>query len=209
LAKQKIQPEKKGPLLLVTMALPRYSYYMYSVPVGAQGVLSYFDEQYRFVRALSKENQALLLVRLYVHHDYGFSQKARWADALSGIACYDGHKTMTEQIGESRLFIGTYNATTYLETFVLNFPTLLYWNPNHWELNTTAQPFFDDLRRVGILHDHPESAAEKVNEMAEDPLAWWLQPKIQQAKDKFCHQYAHTSSTWLQGWKNEMKKLKA
>jgi putative transferase (TIGR04331 family) len=211
LGKQKIQiqPQKHAPLLLVAMALPRYSYYMYSLPVGTNGMHSYFDDQYRFVRALSKENQKELLVRLYLHHDYGLSQKERWADELPEIVCYDGNKTMTEQIAESRLFIGTYNATTYLETFVINYPTLLFWNPNHWELNAIAQPYFDDLRRVGILHDDPESAAEKVNKIGDDPLAWWSQPHIQEAKDKFCHRFAHTSSNWLQQWKSEIKKLKA
>ena len=38
-------------------------------------------------------------------------------------------------------------------------------NPEHSENNILAQPYFEELRKVGILHDSPETAAEKVNEI--------------------------------------------
>ena len=206
--KRNIQPKKHGRLLLVSLGLPRYSYYMYSIPVASTGMLSYFDDQYRFVRALSEESQSLLLVRPYLLNDYGWDEKDRWADELPEIECYDGSKSMTEQLAESSLFIGTYNATTYLETFAVNHPSVLFWNPDHWELNETAQPYFEELCRVGILHYTPESAAKKVNEICNDPLSWWQQSGIQQAKDNFCRRFAHTSNDWLRQWKSELKRLK-
>lgn len=199
---------KDGRLLLVLMAMPRYSYYMYSVPVASTGILSYFDDQYCFVGSLTEENQKLLLVRLYVH-DYGWSQIDRWSNEFTDIECYSGNKTMTEQLSESRLFIGTYNATTYIETFAANYPSILFWNPNHWELRPSAEPYFTELRRVGILHDTPASAARKVNEICDDPLSWWRQPEIQEVKNEFCYQFARTSNNWLSRWRAELKKLKS
>jgi len=126
---------------------------------------------------------------------------------LPEIECYQGSKSMLDQLKESRLFIGTYNATTYLETFAANFPTVMFWNPDHWELNSSAQPYFDELRRVGIFHDTPESAAAKVNEIVRDPASWWNQPEIQRAKDEFCFQFARTSDSWLDEWKEELLNL--
>lgn len=111
---------------------------------------------------------------------------------------------MLDQLNESRLFIGTYNATTYLETFAANFPTVMFWNPDHWELNPSAQPYFDELRNVGIFHDTPESAAVMVNEISNDPASWWNQPEIQKTKDQFCFQFARTSDNWLDEWKKEL-----
>ena len=35
---------------------------------------------------------------------------------------------------------------------------------------------------IGIMYYTPESAAKKVNEISQDPLAWWHQPEIQDAK---------------------------
>lgn len=206
--KRNARPKKDGMLLMVLSTMPRYSYHMYSAYVASSGTLAYFNDQYRFVRALSKKNQKLLLVRLY-QHDYGWSQMDRWSYEFPEIECYLGNKSMLDQLNESRLFIGTYNATTYLETFTANFPTVLFWNPNHWELRPFAQPYFDELRHVGILHDTPESAARKVNQICDDPISWWQQSEIQAVKNQFCYQFARTSDNWLKEWKNELRKLKS
>jgi len=105
------------------------------------------------------------------------------------------------------LVICTYNATTYLEAFTANIPTVLFWNPEHWELRPSAKPYFDELRNVGILHYTPESATAKVNDISDDPISWWQQTKIQAAKNKFCFQFARTSNKWLKEWKNELLKM--
>lgn len=201
-----IRSKKDGRILLVLSAVPRYSYHMFSGSVASSGMLSYIDDQYRFVKALYKENQKQLLVRLYIH-DYGWRQKERWLNEFPEVKCCFADKSMIDQLKECRLFIGTYNATSYLETFVANFPTILFWNPEHWELRSSAIPYFDELRNVGILHDTPKSAASMVNKISHDPVSWWKQPEIQAAKDEFCFQFAHTSNSWLKKWKSELLKV--
>ena len=111
---------------------------------------------------------------------------------------------MFDQLRESRLFIGTGNGTTYIETFVANFPTIVFWDSNLWEIRSIAKPYFDELRNVGILHDTPKSAAEMVNKISHDPVTWWKHPDIQRAKDQFCFQFARTSSSWLKEWRAEL-----
>lgn len=195
--------KKMGRILMALATMPRYSYQMYSSFISASGTLAYFDDQYSFVKALPKACQKLLLVRLY-HLDWDWSQKDRWLDKFPEIECYFGETPFIKQLEKSRLFIGTYNATTYLETFAANFPTVLFWNPAHWELRPSAQPYFDELKRVGILHDSPESAATKVSEIYEDPMAWWQQPEIQEAKKHFICRFAKTSDNWRKEWKDEL-----
>lgn len=203
---KKVRPKRGGRLLMVLASVPRYSYHMMSMSVSSTGYLAYLDEQYRFVSTLSGKNKKLLTVRLYTH-DYGWNQRERWLNRFPEIECYLGNKSIINQLNESKLFIGTYNSTTYLETFTANFPTILFWNPEHWELRSSAQPYFDDLRNVGILHDTPELAAAKVNEISNDPTVWWQQTEIQAAKDEFCFQFARTSSNWLKEWRSELLKV--
>lgn len=205
-AKNICRPKKDGRILLVLMTLPRYSYHMYSTPVAASDMLSYFNDQFRFVRTLSKENQKLVLVRLHRRKNE-WSQMARWNSEFPEIECYKGSKSMLDLLRESRLVICTYNSTTYLEAFAANFPTVIFWNPDHWELNSSAQTYFGELRRVGILHNTPESAAALVNEIAHNPISWWNQPAIQKAKDEFSFQFARTSDNWLYEWKKELNSL--
>ena len=203
---QNIRFKKDGRILIALMSMPRYSYHLYSVPVSASGMLAYFNDQYDFVRHLSKENQKSLIVRVFPV-DYGWDQFARWNRKFPRIECYEGSKSMFDQLNESRLFVSTYNATTYLETFAANFPTVMFWNPCHWELNPSAKSYFQELRHVGILHDTPESAAALVNQVSHDPESWWNQSEIQRAKDQFCFQFARTSDNWLIEWKEELFNL--
>jgi putative transferase (TIGR04331 family) len=203
--KKYLRPNSKGHILWVWCGSPRYSYWMYSAPVASQ-FLNYLEDQIDFAKKLSHDARRLLLLRYYPK-DYGWGEAEKMRELKLGIQDYYSEQTMEDQLNQSRLFVGTYNATTYLETFVADFPTILFWNPDHWELRPSAQPYFDELRRVGILHDTPESAAQKVNEIYDDPAKWWKTPKVQAAKNRFCEQYAKTSPNWIKEWKAKLVEI--
>lgn len=202
--KRSIRPKKGGRFLLVETAFARFSFVPETLCTSASGYLSYLDEQYRFVMALSTQSKKLLVVRLYMH-DYEMSQKDRWKGKFPEIEYSQASESSIDQLNKSSLFIGTYNATTYLETFVANFPTVLFWNADHWRIRASAQSSFDGLRKVGVLHDTPEEAAQKVDEISDDPISWWEQPDIQEAKDQYCRQFALTSERWLEEWRSELR----
>jgi putative transferase (TIGR04331 family) len=196
------KPDAKGTILWIALSIPRYSHWLYSGPIGPQ-ILAYLDEQQRFARAVSTAVHKLLLLRLYLT-DFGWNEKSRWQEIDPTLKCYQGTKTFEEQISESRLVIATYNATTFLQTFSADFPTLIFWNPKRSEIRPAAQGYFDELRAAGILHDTPESAAAKANEIYQDPQSWWQQPMIQETKDRFCERFVRTSPDWLSEWKAEL-----
>ena len=202
---KRMTPNPKGNILMVETSFLRYSYRMYSALVGPQ-MLNYINDQYRFVQSVSVEVHENLLLRLYPH-EYGWNEASRWRENCPTLKQYQGSKSMYQQLNESRLFIGTNNGTTYLETFSANYPTVLFWNPKHWELRPSAKPFFDELRKVGILHDTPESAAKKVNEIFKDPQSWWNQNEIQETLKDFNYHFLRTSDNWLCEWKHEFQDI--
>jgi len=206
--RRQLKSNPQGSLLLTTFAWPRYAYKLYSVPISSSGMQQYLKDQFRFVQALSPLAQQLLLVRLFPN-DREWNQMERWQEEFPKINCSEGTKiTMADQMNASRLMVTIANGTPCLEALSANFPTVLLWDPNYFELRPSAQPFFQELSRVGILHDNPESAAAKVNEIVDAPSIWWNQLTVQQAKNNFCHQFARTSPTWLEDWCNELLKLK-
>jgi putative transferase (TIGR04331 family) len=194
-----------GYILWVGFNGPRYSYWLYSIPMGPQ-LIDYFIDQKRFAEEASKDVRRLLLYRL-LSVDFDWDQKKRLADLIPSVTLYEGPKSFYQQLNEARLSISTYNSTTYLETFAANFPTLLFWNPNHWEVRPSAQPYFDELKEMEILHDTPESAASKLNTIYQDPLTWWQSPQIQKVRKRFCSRFARTSPHWISEWRTEFKKL--
>ena len=187
---RKMVADKAGNALLVEMTIPQTSYHMYSVPVAAGQWQSYFEDQCRFVEALPLALRDQLLVRLY-SADYDFSQKNRWEERFPAIQLDEGLQSMTQLMSKARLYISTYNATTYLESMSLNFPTIMFWNPNHWELRDSAVPYFEELKSVGIFHETPESAAKHMAAVWDDVAAWWESVAVQLVRQKFCERYAH------------------
>ena len=182
--------------LLVTCTMPRYSYHMYSVMVSRQW-LDYFRDQCTFIECLPQPIRDALTVRLYVQ-DYSWDQAARWRERFPGLRLDDGRSNINDLIRKCRLFISTYNATTYLESFAMDVPTVIYWNPDHWELRDSAIPYFEDLKRVGVFHETPESAARHMAVIWDDVDAWWTSPAVREVIEPFRARYCYLPANLLE-----------
>ncbi len=204
----RMSPNPTGKAVWVMWTLPRYSYWLYSAPTSSQ-ILKYWSDQERFIQSVSPDLHKQLIVRLKpVGWDYGLEETARCRSFSSDLEIYTGKLSLSDQLKESRLCIATYNATTYLETFNANYPTIIFWDPHYWEIRPAAEPYFEQLREAGIMHDTPESAAALINEIFSNPLAWWQQPKVQKAKNEFCRRFAYTSPNWVGEWRRNFLNLK-
>ena len=177
-----------GGALMVELAFSRYSGHLYATPVARQW-LDYFDDQIRFVSALPDNLRRELVIRLY-SRDYGWNQRDRWFDKFPDVNVDVGSKNIGSLIGKSRLYISTYNATTYLESLAWNIPTIIFWNPEHWDLKVDVIPFFNLLESVGIFHRTPESAAAQMINVWNDVERWWNSDDVQIARYKFCEQFS-------------------
>lgn len=207
--------EQPGALLVMGFP-PRYSFKMYSGVISRQA-LDYFSDQCSFVEQLPQKIRSALTVRLYPH-DYGWDQVDRWRDRFPNMRLDEGECDINKLISQSRIYISTYNAATYLESFTMDVPTVIFWNPNHWSLRESAIPYFDELKSVGIFHETPEAAAHHVATVWEDVDSWWNSPEVRQVLDRFKKSYCHlpkdlldrvhaTLSEVITGTKNEQSKI--
>jgi len=190
--KKSIKPNLSGKALLVCGNMPRFSFDMRPMMLSSQ-VLDYLENQFQFIDALPEIIRADILIRL-TPQDYGWEQKDRFLDRFPSILFDDLDRAMMETALKCRLFIGTYNASTYIEPLSLNFPTVMFWNPLHWELKPEAQPVFDRLREAGIFHESAESAAKHISKIWNDISGWWQTETVQVARQLFCDTYAASPS---------------
>jgi putative transferase (TIGR04331 family) len=180
---EKIKHNSEGDALLVMMTLPKFSYYLYSVPIAGQ-MDGYFDDQLQFAEALPDHIRRELRVRLYPL-DRDWDQRGRW-QAWSDDVLFDScKKSLTDSLRASRIFIGTYNATTYLETFAVNMPSILFWNPEHWEVTDDTGKYFERLKNVGVLHTSPKSAAAHLSQIWDNVDEWWFSNEVQDIINSF------------------------
>jgi putative transferase (TIGR04331 family) len=188
MAGRRLNHDPDGYILLVENMVPRYSYHMYSVPVAGQW-LQYFDEQCRLAGALTEKLRSELVVRLY-SPDYSWSAAQRWRDVFPGLRYDNGTRSIVSAIAGCRLCVSTSNTTTFLETLALNIPTIMFWNPLHWELRAEAVPYFEELQEVGVFHKSPESAASKIHEVSPNVDAWWGLRNVKKACDRFRNRFS-------------------
>lgn len=203
--KFRAKPRPQGKILFVLNGFPRYSYRPFSIPVAGQ-VLKYIDDQIQFLEHLEEETRALIAIRAYPS-DYGWNELRRIRDRIPNLHMPIKPGTFSNALNKARLFIGTHNTTTYLEALSADFPSVIFWDEKYWELRPEAEPYFEALRKAGILFYDPTEAARKVNEIYSNPLRWWHTPEVQEAKNFFCNRFALSSPHWKKAWQMAIKQI--
>ena len=180
----------KTKIVLVLGSHSRYSYRLYSSLPPSSMILEYIENSFIFVSTLSEKLQGNLLVRLY-KHEYGCDYHSSWSEKYPNINLDTGQIKMTRILKETKVFVYTYNSTGYLETFTANIPTVIFWDPKISPLRESAVPFFDELKRAGIFHETPESAALHIEKVWENVDSWWSSSEVQKVIQKFNNNYCY------------------
>ena len=181
-----------GRCLQVLNSIPRQSSHLITGPVGPQ-FADYLADQQRFVSALSAEVRESLTIRLSPY-DYGWDVSERWSSTHPEITVEPGRQAMSGLLKDVRLFVGTYNATSFLESISLGIPTVTFWDPEFWEVSDDARPFLLRLRQAKVLFEDPRACAEHVNEIWGNVPKWWGSKNVQAAVSTFSHRYAYVGS---------------
>lgn len=190
-------------ILFVGTSYPRYTIYLSSAPVNSQ-FNDYLCMREEFARSLPAEYRSFLLFRLYPY-DFGHFESDRLKEEFPNLR-FDNHRlSFAKQLLKTRIAIIDHPMSSYLEALSYNFPCLLFWNPDYWEVREEAVPFFDRLRKAGILFDTAESAAAKLAEVYDEPLHWWLSKEVQSARIEFVKRYALGSKNWIKTWIYELQ----
>ena len=194
-----------GDILLTTASYPRYFYCYFSVTVAGQ-FPDYMQQQIRFSKLLDRAIIGSLKIRTDTDI-FGWEIHERLKAAGLEQSIDHVKADLLTRLKDCRISVSTYNATVFLETLVTNFPTLVFFDPEKYEIRAEAKQGMDSLRKVGILHDTPESAAAFLNEVGSDISAWWNSKAVQETRQQFCITYANTSENWIDVWKDFLKDM--
>ena len=199
---KKISYNKNGYGLVVSTQVPKYSYRLFSMPLSSQW-LDYFEEQKKFYNNLSSNIQDKLIFRIN-NIDYGWNEAERLKEISSNIKI-NKKSSLEKLLKHSRIHIATYNGTVFLETLYYNFPTIIFWNSDLFELNDEAIKYFNILKSAGIFFDNPLKAAEKLCSVWDNIDEWWNNKDLQNKKNQFCKKYNFINNNLID---QMVKKLK-
>ena len=90
-----------------------------------------------------------------------------------------------KQIRNAKLVIHDYISTSYIESLLLNIPTVLFFNKESSFLNDDHRDFFKPLIDCKICHTDPNDCADFINQIFSDPSDWWNSEIVQYAKNEF------------------------
>jgi putative transferase (TIGR04331 family) len=195
--KARKQEQRGDEIALITTDQPRYLYYFVSVPLGSQWA-QYGEWQLRFIRALSESLQTRVAYRPY-ETDMGHAFSKQVKDALPNVRI-TRDDSIAQVFATSRLVVIDHAITTMLESLAANAPTVLFWDPNVWEVRAEAEEYLSELRTAGIFFASPEDAAAKVSEVYDDPEKWWQQAHLQKARRAFVERFAYARADWASLW---------
>lgn len=196
MGKKKMQCDPNGDLLLVTVPIRTMSFKCSSWAVGPNQSQHFVNDQLNFVQAIDKNIQKKLVVRIHKELDKKMNSAfiPKWKNKFPDVRIDFSQKPIKNIIQKSRLFIYTYNSTGFIEALSNNIPTVIFWNPDYWQLRDNAKPFFKILEDAKIFFTNPISAAHHVNEIWTDINKWWLLDTVQTARTSFCEQYFRTTN---------------
>jgi putative transferase (TIGR04331 family) len=178
----------KGGGVLVQLMVPRYTYCMTST-VQAADFSSYQDDQFAFLNSLEPGIRSRFVVRLHAAERMLNPIEDYWREVCPEQKIDNGVGSVYGAYSDARLIVCTYAGTTYNLSIGENVPTVVFWNPAHSQLHESSLDIFDAMRRVGIFHDDPYSAASHINSIWNDVLGWWLSDPVQEVREKFSGMY--------------------
>ncbi len=190
---------KTGKILITTPSYPRYFYCSFSVPFSGQ-FLSYLDGLFIFLTGLNLNTKKNLLIRTDADI-FGWNINKRIEDRGFGWAIDKKNINLFDSLKEAKISISTYNATIFLETLAMNFPTLVYFDFSYYEIREDALEMITILLEANILHKSPEDAYQFLNNLHDEIENWWFSKIVQDARLIFCNKYARTSSKCINDWK--------
>lgn len=184
-----------GDILLVTVPIRLVSFKCSSWAVGANQSRAFLSDQLRFADCLDECARGRLVLRIHQRTDEKLHSSfiPQWRAAFPAVEIDPSIAPIERRIARCRLFVYTYNSTGFLETLGRNIPTIVFWNPEHWELRDDAVPLFKLLADAGIFFDDPEAAAKQVNAIWENVADWWSRPEVQNARIMFCKRFVRVS----------------
>ena len=192
-----------GDWLMICGTLPRYPYSWWFADKGAASRFGEsLDWRLRFIESLPEPLRRRLLIRLH-HADLGWDQRPRLEERFPRLR-FDSTAQWTKRPDLFGLVLIDHPQTSMLEALALNVPTLLFWDPELWPLRPSAQAHFDDLRQAGILLDSPEAAAARAVALNDDPTRWWRSEPVQEARARFCRNFACGSRDWDEIWSRRL-----
>lgn len=183
-------------ILYVGTSLPRF---LVEQNNSGDAFLVYLNNMTCFLEELPLEIREKVRVRLHPEENI-WEIKARLLERFPDLRFDDYSIPYYESLSNCKLVVCDHLSTTYLEDFIADVPTVLFWDKDANPLRRSAQPYFDKLQAIGVLYENGRDAARFCSATYNKIEAWWTEPNRQKEISNFCHRFAKRSNSPAKEW---------
>lgn len=97
--------------------------------------------------------------------------------------------------------------TGFLECLSSKIPTMAYWPRIYCQEEAWLKPLFMELEQIGIIHRDVDSLVEEMQRFKLSPSAWMCEVERVSLVNRFCREFAWTSSNWPDYWRRYLDGL--
>jgi putative transferase (TIGR04331 family) len=200
----KINFTKKGRLLFIDYEFSRFPCGFGNTIFQQIKHLESLKDRFVFFNKINSKILNLSTIKMYTN-DYGWKTKERYE--TRGINCNFSKRddNLFKLLKQSRICVSNINSTVYLQTFNINFPTIVFFNKNIELMSKRSLLDLNYLREAGVVFFTPEEAANQVNLVWDSVDKWWNSKKVQNSVSIFCNKYSKRSEQKLSDLYNFFK----
>lgn len=170
------------------------------------GWLRYCEHTLDFLKTLSGDVREAAIFRPYVKTVSDIDIGHIVGDQFPDMPMLEGD--LPAAMMKCKLLVIGNCSTTLNISLAANVPTVVYWHDDFLNLRDEAVPYYEAIRRCGILFSNAEDAARHVNEIWDDVEGWWNSRDVQDGRKIWADQYAKTDRFWWWQWMKALPRLR-
>lgn len=164
---------------------------------------SYLDRKIEFIKKIEKNGySSKLLFKPHPGRKHAFPNEEEIIQREYNLN-YNlyGEETKNVNIKNSAMFVLDYLSSSFIETLLLNKPTLFFLDKDTILLNENLEKYYSKFKKLGVAFDSPVDTASRISEVYPNRKDFWNSREIQNIRNDILNTFVNTHEHWYQGLK--------
>ena len=188
-------------LSLIGLEISFYSFRCQTGPISSL-ILKDYEQNKMFVQSLPDFIFNFMKIRPYPN--LGWNTKSRYIDDF-GADKVDNSSDIFDTFAQAKIIVCTYPQTTFFQAMYSGHPTILLYNDKYWKSYSVFDALTSELFEALIIFRCPKKAAKHINDIWENPLEWWDNPKTLLARNNFNYVCGSVDDNPIDQWASFFK----
>jgi putative transferase (TIGR04331 family) len=202
---KKFKYKSGSKLLIIGTEENRYAYKASSTPISSLTLIS-TEMIVNLIKTLNSNLIKNIQVRPYNNSD-GWMQKDRINDMIKNVIFLDSIP-FKKIFNNTKLIVCTHPQTSYTESLLTGFPTILLIDKNLYDFIDSAEQLATEMFDNNLIFYNTEEASKFINSTWNDIDRWWNSDNVRKCLKRYFIECIQLESNSIEIWSNYFINLK-